>query len=126
LLSHSAEILSAGPSAREAIEAWFTSLLPFYSGSDGEKGCLSVNTLTDGALDDAALQRSVALFNSRLEDLILSRLKRDRGQFSDDFDPAAVARTVMAVYFGLMVMAKQTPSQKKVKSVIEQVRKMLT
>lgn len=126
LLALSANVLSSGPSARAAIDAWFTALLPFCSGVEGSKGCLSVNTATDGALDDEALEKSVAHFNSRLERLILSRLEADRAQFSDDFDPSAAARAIVAIYFGLMVMAKQAPSPKKVKSVIGQVAKLLT
>jgi TetR/AcrR family transcriptional regulator, transcriptional repressor for nem operon len=125
LLAHSAKMLSSGPSARDAVEAWLMSLLPIYSGNEGDKGCLSVNTSTDGAIDDAAMSESISRFNSRLEHLLLSRLRADRAQFSPDFDAAAAARTIMAIYFGLNVMAKQAPSQKKVKAVIQQVAKLL-
>jgi TetR/AcrR family transcriptional repressor of nem operon len=126
LLSRSEKTLSDGPSARAAIEAWFTSLLPFCAGAEADRGCLSVNTSTDGTLDDEALARSLADFNSRLESLVLSRLHADRAQFSDDFDPEAATRIIMVIYNGLMVTAKQKPSVKKVKSVIAQITKLLT
>jgi TetR/AcrR family transcriptional repressor of nem operon len=126
LLSRSAKILSEGPSAREAVEAWFTSLLPYCAGAEAHRGCLSVNTSTDGTLDDEALAKSLSDFNSRLESLVLSRLKADRAQFSGDFDPEAATRIIMVIYNGLMVTAKQGPSVKKVKSVIAQITKLLT
>ncbi len=128
LLARSTEVLSNGSSARDAIEAWFLSLLPLCSGPEARRGCLSVNTATsvDAPIDNVALEASLAQFNEKLEYLILSRLRRDRAQFSSDFDPAATTRMIMVIYNGLMVMAKQTPSPKHVKSVIRQIAKLLT
>src|ERR1700754_2184491 len=103
-------IFSEAPNARAAVDAWFMNLLPVYSGEKGRNGCLSVNTLTDGGLEDAAVKKSIADFNDRLESLILKRLEADRAQFAAGFDPVAAARTIMAIYMGLMTMAKQKPS----------------
>ena len=125
LLSLSAKALTTGPSARDSITSWLTGLLPYFSGSEASRGCLSVNTLTDSSLDNDALGKSVADFNSRLENLVLTRLESDRAQFSEEFDPAATARAIMAIYFGLLVMARQSPSPKKVKAVIGQISKLL-
>jgi TetR/AcrR family transcriptional regulator, transcriptional repressor for nem operon len=41
---------------------------------------------------------------------MLNRLQADRAQFAAGFDPAAAARTIMAIYMGLMAMAKRKPS----------------
>src|ERR1700733_10081172 len=38
LLTHSERVLSEGSSARAAVEAWLTSLLPVYSGKKGRNG----------------------------------------------------------------------------------------
>jgi hypothetical protein len=58
--------------------------------------------------------------------LILARLEADRAKFPPDFDPVAASRTIMAVYTGLMAMAKQTQSEQQVKQVIGQVGKLLS
>jgi TetR/AcrR family transcriptional regulator, transcriptional repressor for nem operon len=125
LIRRSERILSEAPNARAAVEAWLTSLLPICSGEKGRNGCLSVNTLTDGGLNDAAVEKSIANFNERLESLILNRLQADRAQFAADFDPVAAARTIMAVYIGLMAMAKQKPAPQQVKLVIDQIGRLL-
>jgi TetR/AcrR family transcriptional regulator, transcriptional repressor for nem operon len=125
LIRRSERILSEAPNARAAVEAWLTSLLPICSGEKGRNGCLSVNTLTDGGLNDAAVEKSIANFNERLESLILNRLQADRAQFAADFDPVAAARTIMAVYIGLMAMAKQKPAPQQVKLVIGQIGRLL-
>jgi TetR/AcrR family transcriptional regulator, transcriptional repressor for nem operon len=126
LVARSAGILSGAPTARAAVEAWLMSLLPIRSGNKGRCGCLSVNTLTDGGPKEAAVERSIANYNARLENLILARLEADRAKFPPDFDPVAASRTIMAVYTGLMAMAKQTQSEQQVKQVIGQVGKLLS
>jgi TetR/AcrR family transcriptional repressor of nem operon len=126
LVARSAGILSGAPTARAAVEAWLMSLLPICSGNKGRRGCLSVNTLTDGGPKEAAVERSIANYNARLENLILARLEADRAKFPPDFDPVAASRTIMAVYTGLMAMAKQTQSEQEVKQVIGQVGKLLS
>jgi TetR/AcrR family transcriptional repressor of nem operon len=125
LIKRSERILAEAPNARAAIEAWLTSFLPACSGERGRNGCLSVNTLTDGGLNDPAVAKSIADFNAHLESLILNGLQADRVQFASDFDPVAAARTVMAIYMGLMTMAKQKPSPQQVKMVISQIGKLL-
>jgi TetR/AcrR family transcriptional regulator, transcriptional repressor for nem operon len=126
LLARSAKFLSDGPTARAAVEAWLMSLLPICSGKRGRRGCLSVNTLTDGGPNNAAVDKSIANFNTRLEGLILARLEADRAQFSRDFDPIAASRTIMTIYMGLMAMAKGPQSEAEVKLVIGQVIKLLS
>jgi TetR/AcrR family transcriptional repressor of nem operon len=118
-------ILSHGPSAREAVEAWLVSFVPRASGAKGKRGCLSLNTATDATLDQAELRNRVARFNSRLEDLIRARLEADRTQFSKSFDPAAAAQAIVTIHSGLMVLAKQAPSPERVRAVISQVTKLL-
>jgi TetR/AcrR family transcriptional repressor of nem operon len=126
LVARSASILSDAPNAHAAVEGWLMSLLPICSGKKGRRGCLSVNTLTDGGPKNAAVEKSIAKYNARLESLILGRLQADRAQFSPDFDPVAASRMIMTVHTGLMAMAKQTQSEEQVKLVIGQVGKLLS
>jgi len=51
LIKEAQRILSHGPSAREAVEAWLVSFVPRASGTKGKRGCLSLNTATDATLD---------------------------------------------------------------------------
>jgi TetR/AcrR family transcriptional repressor of nem operon len=125
VLRRSERVITAGPSARQAIENWLDSYLPYCTGTKGNRGCLSINTATDGALDRAELRKSVKRFNTKLENLICARLEADRTQFVEDFDPVAVARTIMTIYSGVMVLSKQTQSADRVKSVIAQAMKLL-
>jgi TetR/AcrR family transcriptional repressor of nem operon len=125
LINRSERILAEAPNASAAVEAWLMSLLPVCSGEKGRNGCLSVNTLTDGGLSDAAVEMSIANFNARLEGLILKRLQADRVRAAPGFDPVAATRTIMVIYMGLMAMAKQKPSPQQVKMVIGQIGKLL-
>jgi TetR/AcrR family transcriptional regulator, transcriptional repressor for nem operon len=125
LVARSARIIAEAPTARAAVEAWLMSFLPACSGERGRNGCLSINTMIDGGLNDAAVENSIADFNARLESLVLNRIEADRTQFASDFDPVAITRTIMAIYMGLMAMAKQRPSQQQVKMVISQIGKLL-
>jgi TetR/AcrR family transcriptional regulator, transcriptional repressor for nem operon len=125
VLARSGKILTSGPSARAAIEAWLLSCVPFCSGRKGRRGCLSINTAADGGHDAPKLRNSIARFNARLEALILARLEADRAQFAKDFDPLAATHAIAAVYVGLMTQAKQAPAPQRVKSVIAQITKLL-
>jgi TetR/AcrR family transcriptional regulator, transcriptional repressor for nem operon len=125
LIARANRLLAENSSARLAIKTWLTSFVPVCSGPTGQRGCLSVNTALEGSVDSTVLGKSIARFNVQLEDLILKRLKADRAQFSADFDPVGAAQTVMTVYIGLMASAKQMPSAKRVKSIIEQTTKIL-
>jgi TetR/AcrR family transcriptional repressor of nem operon len=98
-----------GPSARDAIERWLTGFVPFCSGAKGTRGCLSVNTAADGASNQEEVRNRIERFNRKLEQLLRNRLRADRAQFSDVFDPDSAAHTLMAIYLGLMVLAKDAP-----------------
>jgi TetR/AcrR family transcriptional repressor of nem operon len=124
-LRRTAVTVAGEPSMRVAIEAWLKSLPVDSLGPEGQRGWLSVNTATDGSLNNPALEQSILRFNARLEELIRARFEADRERFPNGFDPIGATHTVMTVYVGLMAMAKQAPSPEWVRSVIEQVGKML-
>ena len=125
IVANAERILNEGPSARDAIERWLTGFVPFCSGVRGSRGCLSINTAADGASDQKEVRKSVARFNRKLEELLKNRLRADRAQFSDGFDPDSVADTIMAIYSGLMVMAKDAPDAVRVRATLNQAMKLL-
>ncbi|HVD84374.1 MAG TPA: TetR/AcrR family transcriptional regulator [Bradyrhizobium sp.] len=125
IVANAERILNEGPSARDAIERWLTGFVPFCSGVRGSRGCLSINTAADGASDQKEVRKSVARFNRKLEELLKNRLRADRAQFSDGFDPDSAAHTIMAIYSGLMVMAKDAPDAVRVRATLNQAMKLL-
>jgi AcrR family transcriptional regulator len=125
IVASAERILSDGPSARDAIERWLTGFVPFCSGVRGSRGCLSINTAADGAFEQKEIRKSVERFNRKLEELLRGRLRADRGQFSDGFDPDSAAHTIMAIYLGLMVMAKGAPDVARVRATLNQAMKLL-
>ena len=125
IVAHAERILNEGPSARDAIERWLTGFVPFCSGLKGSRGCLSVNTAVDGAADQKEVRKRIERFNRKLEQLLSSRLRADRAQFPDAFDPDAAAHAIMAIYLGLMVMAKDAPDAASVRATLNQAMKLL-
>ena len=125
IIASAERILSDGPSARDAIERWLTGFVPFCSGVRGSRGCLSINTAADGAFEQKEIRKSVERFNRKLEELLRGRLRADRAQFSDGFDADSAAHTIMAIYLGLMVMAKDAPDAARVRATLSQAMKLL-
>jgi len=125
IIANAERVLNDGPSARDAIECWLTGFVPFCSGVRGSRGCLSINTAADGASEQKEIRKKVERFNRKLEELLRNRLRADRTQFSDAFDPDSVAHTIMAIYLGLMVMAKGAPDAARVRATLNQAMKLL-
>ena len=117
--------LAKGPTARDAIAAWLMDYIPRCSGTRGTRGCFSVNTLTDSALDDATIKKSSAKFYRDLEALIEARLTRGRAEFPAHFDAAGTARALVAAHTGLMVLARDAPSAAETKAAMAQLLRLL-
>jgi len=125
IVANAERILKEGSAARDAIERWLTSFVPFCSGIKGSRGCLSVNTAADGAADQKAVRKRIERFNRKLEQLLSNRLRADRAQFSEAFDPDAAAHAIMAIYLGLMVLAKDAPDAARVLATLNQAVRLL-
>jgi TetR/AcrR family transcriptional repressor of nem operon len=125
IVANAERVLKEGPSARDAVERWLTGFVPFCSGVKGSRGCLSVNTAVEGAADQKEVRRKIQRFNRKIEQLLRSRLRADRAQFSAAFDPDAAAHTIMAIYLGLMVLAKDAPDAARVRATLNQAIKLL-
>ena len=125
IVANAERAINEGPSARDAIERWLTGFVPFCSGAKGSRGCLSVNTTADGASDQKEVRKRVQRFNRKLEELLADRLRTDRAQFAAGFDPDSAARAIMAMYLGLMVLARDAPDAARVRATLNQVMKLL-
>jgi AcrR family transcriptional regulator len=125
IVANAERVLMEGPSARDAIERWLAGFVPFCSGAQGTRGCLSVNTAADGASDQKEVRKRVERFNRKLEELLSNRLRADRSQFSGTFDPDSTAHAIMAIYVGLMVLAKDAPDAARVRATLNQAMKLL-
>jgi len=125
IVANAERMIGEGPSAREAIRHWLTAFVPLCSGVKGSRGCLSVNTSTDGSLEHKEVRKRVEGFNRRLEELLRNRLRADHEQFPGDFDPDAAAHAILAVYLGLMVRAKEAPDAAKVRATLDRAMRLL-
>jgi len=125
IVAQAERIINDGPSARDAVHRWLTGFVPFCSGVKGTRGCLSVNTAADGAAVQKEVRKRIEGFNRRLEELLRDRLRADRAQFAAGFDPDATAHTIMAIYTGLMVLAKDAPDAARVRATLDQTLKLL-
>lgn len=126
IVANAERIVNDGPSAREAVNRWLTGFVPFCSGVKGKRGCLSVNTAADGAAMQKEVRKRIGDFNRKLEELLRNRLRADRSQFSDGFDPEGTAHTIMAIYLGLMVLAKDAPDAARVRATLDQAMRLLS
>ena len=126
LIANAERVINDGPSAREAILRWLNGFVPFCSGVKGSRGCLSVNTSADSVFAQKDVRTRIEGFNRGLEALLRKRLRADRKQFSDGFDPDATAHTIIAVYLGLMVLAKDAPEPARVRATLDQVIRLLS
>jgi TetR/AcrR family transcriptional repressor of nem operon len=125
ILGWAERVLAQPGPAREAIRQWLTGFIPYCSGERGQRGCLSINAATDGALDQLDIRKSIERYNKRLEELLRARLRSDRDQFKKGFDPDLAAHTIVVLHAGLMALAHQAPEPKKVKAVIDLVLTLL-
>ena len=125
ILGWAERVLAQPGPARDAIRQWLTGFVPYCSGAKGARGCLSINSATDGSLDQAEVRKSIERYNRRLEQLLRARLHADRAQFKKGFDPDLTARTIMVVHTGLMSLAHQGSDAKQVQAVIDQVMTLL-
>jgi TetR/AcrR family transcriptional repressor of nem operon len=124
ILARTEGVLSQHSSARDAMRQWLSDFLQ-SSYIKGQRGCLSINAATDGALDQSELRTSIERYNRRLEGLLRARLRADRAEFKKNFDPDLTAYTILVVRSGLMALARQPPEPKKINAVIRHLMTLL-
>jgi TetR/AcrR family transcriptional repressor of nem operon len=77
------------------------------------RGCLVCNTTVELAPHDAALRAWLAGSFEKVEGALSTRLAaaRDAGELAPEKDPVALARTLVALFNGLRVIAKARPDR---------------
>lgn len=100
-----ADLLLAAPSTREALSAWLRSFLPLCTGSVGERGCLSINTIVSDALEEPGVASRISAYTAALEQKLLAACERGMasGELPCTFDPQATVQLLLALRTGLMV-----------------------
>lgn len=111
LLAHARRTLEGPDTARDVVARWLEGFAPLCSGRRGARGCLSVNTLVEGAGRDPEIAASVDAYNRELEALLRTRLAAgvEAGDLPAGLDAGGTAHALVAGYNGLMVMARQAP-----------------
>lgn len=127
LLAHARRTLAKPGTAPEVVARWLEGFAPVCSGARGARGCLSVNTLVEGAGRDPAVGASVDAYNHELEGLLRGRLQAGvaAAELPAAFDAAGAAHALVAGYNGLMVMARQSPAADLTAAAITHLLKVL-
>jgi len=96
---------------RATIEGFFQTLTGRCGGPDGRRGCLMTNTLTELCSRDQAMAKRLGGGMLRLEDALCTLIRRgqEAGDFTTEGDARALARTLVALSQGLLVIAKVGP-----------------
>ena len=81
--------------------------------ADDGRGCLVSNTVVELAPHDDHARAALSRIMGRVEATLRGRLEQARaaGELRDDADPAALARTILALFNGLWVIAKLRPGR---------------
>lgn len=81
--------------------------------ADGGRGCLVSNTAVELAPHDDDARAVLSRIMGRVEAALRARLEQARaaGELRDDADPDALARTILALFNGLWVIAKMRPGR---------------
>lgn len=127
LLAHARRTLGKSGRADEVVARWLEGFAPVCSGARGVRGCLSVNTLVEGAGRDPQVSASVDAYNRELEGLLRERLEAGVAahELPAGFDAAGAAHALVAGYNGLMVMARQAPPVELTRSAMKRLLKLL-
>jgi AcrR family transcriptional regulator len=112
VLAANQQLLQAEGPVREVVGHWLTAFLPFCSEVGGEKGCLSVNTSLEASELVPEVRASIDAYQNEVLQLLQDALTRaqTRGELPAQADCRAMARALLALQSGFMVMATGRPS----------------
>lgn len=90
----------------------------------GRRGCFLTNTVVELGNSDAEPSAEVSALIKAVEEVLTDRLRqaRGRGEVSDDKDPRALARFLIATIQGMRVLAKLDPGRRTLREIAEQAR----
>lgn len=107
-------------SALDALRGFFGDVVKQASSESGHKGCLCVNTAIELAPHDEEIAELSRRYSLRIEQLFERTLARavEQSELDSAFDTAATARFLVATLYGLSVVAKTSPSSKRLKDIV--------
>jgi TetR/AcrR family transcriptional repressor of nem operon len=120
-LADLARDLSAGPSPRAALRAYFGRVVERCAAKSGPQGCLCVNSAVELAPRDDELARLLRKHFERVEALFQDAVERGqaRREFARGLDAAAAGRFLSTLLQGLAVLARMRPSRARLVDVVE-------
>lgn len=98
---------------RAEIEQAFARLVDYTSSPQGRQGCLIVNSLSSGAMQDPKIREALTLSRTRSEDALTSIVAAGQaaGTISNLDDPRTIGRFLLSTISGLMVSCKTVPGR---------------
>jgi TetR/AcrR family transcriptional repressor of nem operon len=116
-----ADLLLGAPTAREGLSAWLRSFLPLCTGAIGERGCLSINAVVGGALDEPGVLARIVEYNRQLEQKLVATCERGirSGDLPPDFDPVATVQLLLTFRAGLMVNGRLSTDPARAEQAIQ-------
>lgn len=103
------------------LRAYFDGLVEDLLSPEGRVGCLMVNSTMELAAEDSDVGRLVRGHMSLLERNAERSLRvaQQRGEISENIDPAAKATQLMATGMGLMVVGKTNPGREVLQTIVD-------
>jgi len=124
-----AEKFSKGFSAPVKAETYIQSFFDFIldSGKDSSPGCLLVNSTTELAARDKAVNEKVIDAFSRTEELLAEVIRRgqENGEFSEGINPEDMAAFLHNAMVGMRVLVRTSMDHKKLQKIAETSMKLL-
>lgn len=118
---------AAGKPPREAIAAIFRGAIDGSRGPQSRHGCLLVNSALEVAPKDAEAARIVRDGFRDIERLFTQLIRQGQrtGEIRKDLDAEGTGRILLSQLVGLMVLVRAGASKPVLKSVVEQVERLL-
>lgn len=120
-------LLKNGGTAKDTIRQLLELAVKETLSDKDRKGCFVVNTTTELAACDAAVNERVLVNQRQFVDLFQSLIIRGQaqGEISSEKTPRALALSMYVIFTGLRVVGKAYLSRKDLKSIVEPILTIL-
>lgn len=107
----------------EGIRNFFCQISNKCSNSNGNHGCLMVNSLLEMDPGDKELASHLEKLMNKFEAKFTHQLQacQDSGEISDDQNPEALGKYLVCNLWGLQILAKTKPEAAAIKMVVDQI-----
>lgn len=112
---------------RAEIEQAFARLVDYTSSPQGRQGCLVVNSLSSGAMQDAKIREALTTARSRSEDILTHIVATGQaaGTITNRDDPRTIGRYLLSNISGLMISCKTTPGRAALEDIARSALRIL-